>query len=209
MANPETDMFDDMWKKGLPTDRSTNDNLSMWSMYAANNPKVAVIATASSVATFGIMTVYLLGTNGMLVGQLMRSEADIHQAPFLLGSIFPHSVPELSGIIVSGAAGFVLGWALINPGRRTRGAALREAARDAAVMILTAVTLMFIAAPIEAFFSYNVAIPLYVKFAVGSIEVLGWGIVWTTYGRLPDGSDPSDPSWTPTSQASSASIKAR
>ena len=48
--------------------------------------------------------------------------------PFL-SLVAPHGVLELSVIAVSGAAGFTVGWALIDPGRRSRRAALSAATR--------------------------------------------------------------------------------
>jgi uncharacterized membrane protein SpoIIM required for sporulation len=50
-----------------------------------------------------------------------------------------HGVLELSCIVVAGAAGLRLGWALVEPGRRTRGAAaVAEARRSVAIALGTA-----------------------------------------------------------------------
>jgi uncharacterized membrane protein SpoIIM required for sporulation len=189
LATPQSNALAEMWRHHDSTPRTSSTDIAMWGFYSANNPYVDLLAMASSVVSFGVGTVFNLCLNGKMTGQLLRSEVNIHQGSFMLGTIFPHGVPEISGAILSGAAGFILGWALIYPGRKTRGNALREAARDAGVIILAAIVLTYMAAPIEAFFSYNEQIPLYLKYGVGFIEVIGWGLF-----RLPDGTDPPDPS---------------
>lgn len=183
VASPTTEQVEEMWTGGKMDEQASEMDLSRWGMYASNNPKVAIVAGAVSVASFGVGTSVLLVQNGFIIGDLTYAMDNVGKAGFLLGSIFPHGVPELSGIVVSGAAGFVLGWALISPGRKKRGDALREAGKDAIVLMLTSVALMFIAAPIEAFFSFNPTIPMPVKVAVIVIEVVAWAFFWTGYGR--------------------------
>jgi uncharacterized membrane protein SpoIIM required for sporulation len=112
---------------------------------------------------------------------------------FLWSSILPHGVPELTGIFVSGGAGLVLGWALIHPGRKKRGAALKEAGKDAIVLLLTAYILMFIAAPIEGYFSFNPAVPQEIKFILAIVTAGLWAAFWIGYGRTPSPSPPQRP----------------
>ena len=69
----------------------------------------------------------------------------------------------------------MLGAAVINPGRRRRSDALKAVGRDAIVMLSTSVILMFIAAPIEAFFSFQPAVPQWVKVVVAVISACKGG----------------------------------
>lgn len=183
VATPGTEMVEQNWTSGQHEERSSDVDLSAWGMYASNNPRVAIIAGAVAVSTFGVGTSVLLIQNGFLIGDLMYAMDEVGKAGFLLGSILPHGVPELSGIILSGSAGFVLGWALIAPGRKKRGDALREAGRDAMILMLTSVAMMFIAAPIEAFFSFNPRVPMPLKVTVIGIELVAWTLFWSGYGR--------------------------
>jgi uncharacterized membrane protein SpoIIM required for sporulation len=102
---------------------------------------------------------------------------------FLVSSIIPHGVPEISGLWISCSAGLLLGWALINPGRRSRGEALKAVGKDAIVLLAISVVLMFIAAPIEGFFSFNPRIPGAVKVTVAVLEAIGWLAFWSFFGR--------------------------
>ena len=183
VATPSTIQVEEMWTSGKHQEQSAGMDLSRWGMYASNNPQVAIVAGAISVASFGVGTSVLLVQNGFLIGDLTYAMDDVGKAGFLLGSIFPHGVPELSGVIVSGASGFVLGWALIAPGRKKRGDALREAGKDAMVLMLTSVALMFIAAPIEAFFSFNPRVPMPIKVSVVCVEIVAWAFFWSGYGQ--------------------------
>ena len=62
-----------------------------------------------------------------------------------------HGVLELSCIVVAGAAGLRLGWAIIDPGNRTRGEALREEARAAIEIVLGTAPWLVVAGLVEGF----------------------------------------------------------
>jgi uncharacterized membrane protein SpoIIM required for sporulation len=125
----------------------------------------------------------MLYENGVMLGSLAHEVAPVHKLDFLLSSIAPHGVPELSGAIVGGSAGLLLGWALVNPGRRSRGRALQAVGKDAIVLLSTSIVLMFIAAPIEGFFSFNPSVPGIAKVTVAAVSLIAWGFFWTRYAR--------------------------
>jgi uncharacterized membrane protein SpoIIM required for sporulation len=170
------------WKQGSFSERSSSESIAMTGFYAQNNPRTAIIAGAVGAGTFGMMSIYLLFQNGAVIGSLAHEVEPAGKLDFLFSSITPHGVPELSGIIVSGAAGLLLGWALINPGRRTRARALHEVGKDAVVLLSTSVILMFIAAPIEGFFSFNPTVPGFAKVTVAVISVCAWAAFWSRFG---------------------------
>ena len=173
----------DSWKKGHFDEHSSSQSAMMGGFYASNNPRTAIIAGSVGAATFGVLSVFMLAQNGAMIGILASELAPLGKVDFLLSSVAPHGVPELSGIIIAGAAGMLLGWALINPGRRTRGDSLRSAGKDAIVLLATSVIMMFIAAPIEGFFSFNPHVPGWLKTTVASISLCAWLVFWTCYGR--------------------------
>ncbi len=179
----ESSQLFDHWKKAEFEQRSGGQSAMMGAFYASNNPKVAIIEGAVGAATFGTMSIYLLFKNGAMLGALANEMSSVGKLPFLISSVAPHGVPELSGAIIAGAGGLVFGWALINPGRRRRGDALKAVAKDGMVLILTSVVLMFIAAPIEGFFSFNPIFTQELKAGVAVVSLVAWGAFWFGFGR--------------------------
>jgi len=74
--------------------------------------------------TFGLLTAYVLATNGAMLGVLAVLELKAGGFSQFVRLIVPHGLLELSCIAVSGAAGLVVARALIDPGGRTRAQAL-------------------------------------------------------------------------------------
>lgn len=171
------------WASGRFGARDTDSNFGATAMYATNNPMVSIITGAMGAASFGIVSLILLYQNGALAGAVAHECSKTGNLDFFLSSIFPHGVPEISGIVLSGAVALRLGWALLSPGVYTRGESLRVAGRDAGIGLLASVALMFIAAPIEGFFSFNPSIPGWLKTVVGCTELVLWGLFWTRVGR--------------------------
>lgn len=172
----------DHWKSPMP-ERTTSESAMMTGFYLSNNPMAAITAGAAAAATFGVLTTSILFQNGALLGALSHELLESGRTGHMLVSVAPHGVPELSGIVISGAAGFSMAYALIRPGRKRRGDALKEAGQDAIVLLATAVVLMFIAAPIEGFFSFNPRVPDGVKLAVALVSLIAWLFFWSGYGR--------------------------
>ena len=69
--------------------------------------------------------------------------------------------------MLSGAAGFKLGLALVAPGRRTRLRALREESKNALMLMYGAAGMFILAGMVEAFWSPIRSIPPEVKYLVG------------------------------------------
>ncbi len=170
------------WKEGTP-ERSVSESTLMTGFYLSNNPRQAVLTASVAPATFGFGTAYLLYFNGIMIGALAKELEPYGRTGQFLIWISPHGVPEMSGIIVSGSAGFLIAWCLINPGRKRRGQALRDAGKDIIVLLTTGTLLMFVAAPIEGFFSFNPRIPDFVKLTVTIISLAAWLTFWSGYGK--------------------------
>lgn len=172
----------DAWKEGLPP-RSAAESALMTGFYATNNPLVAIRDMAMGSVTFGLGSVYTVYENGSMVGALAYEVNTVGRMPRMILWLLPHGVSEIQGLFVSCGAGFVLGWALINPGRKRRSDALGEAGKDAIVLLGTSVVMMFIAAPFEGYFSFNPRIPDAVKLVVAVLIASAWAAFWIGYGR--------------------------
>lgn len=126
------------------------DNLSGY--IAVNNIRVALTAFALGI-TLGLGTLYILASTGFMVGAFVGVGAYHGRLADMIGIIAPHGFLELSAIFICGGGGLMMGWALIAPGDRPRGAALSEAARRAVVLLAGAVVMLAIAAAIEGYIS--------------------------------------------------------
>ncbi len=173
----------DHWKKGEFERRSADENLAMAGFYAANNPSVALRTVGLAAATGGIGSVYILWSNGLLIGALSHEMASVGKLGFLYASIAPHGISEIGGILIAGAAGLVIGMAFIRPGRRTLLDSLKHAGKDAFQMSVVAIIMIFLAAPIEGFFSFNPAVPQAAKVAFALVAFVGWMAFFIGYGR--------------------------
>ena len=96
----------------------------------------------------------------------------------LVELIVPHGVLELSCIVVAGAAGLRMGWALVDPGRRPRGQALVTEARAAIELVLGTALWLVVAGLVEGFVTplgIGVGPALAVGFGLGAVY---WALVW-------------------------------
>jgi uncharacterized membrane protein SpoIIM required for sporulation len=116
----------------------------------SNNVQVAFEAFAVGILLC-LGTLFVLVENGANLGVAAGLFAAAGQQPKFWGLILPHGMLELTSVFVAGAAGLRLGWTLIDPGDRTRGAALAEEGRRAVVVVLGLVVTFLVAGTIEGF----------------------------------------------------------
>jgi uncharacterized membrane protein SpoIIM required for sporulation len=141
------------------------------SMIMTNNIKVSFLAFATGIS-YGVLTLWIIIHNGMLLGTVA---AVVHLYGVSLnfwGFVLPHGVIELTAIVISGGAGFKIGYSLINPGRYTKKDALKLAARESLPLIGGVVCMLAVAGIIEAFVSPMVEIPSEMKIAFSFLEGL-------------------------------------
>lgn len=113
-----------------------------------NNIRVTLVAVAGGVSA-GILTAGVLVLNGALIGVVGGLGAASGNGALMAELILPHGVLELSCIVVAGAAGLRMGWALVDPGRRRRSQALVVEARAAVEIALGTAPWLVLAGLIE------------------------------------------------------------
>src|SRR5467141_2098741 len=143
--------------------------------------------------TGGLLTAWLLITNGMLLGQVLGLFQNYQALKYLLTFVLGHGILELTAIFISAGAGFRLAKAMIAPGDRTRKDALVLEGRIAAGMIGAVVTLLAIAGTIEGLLSASAAAPIWkygVSAATAVLLVLYFtnGYAYLNSAALPGGS---------------------
>jgi len=159
------------------SERAADSDLAMFGFYTLNNVSIGFRTFAGGIF-FGIGSILLIVFNGVSLGAAASHLSSIGYGGTFFPFVVGHSGPELTGLVLSCAAGLNLGWSLIAPGRRTRTAALKHAALQSVTLIYGVAGLLLLAAIIEAFWSARTSVPDSVKYAVGSA-------VWiTTLGYL-------------------------
>jgi uncharacterized membrane protein SpoIIM required for sporulation len=157
-----------------------------------NNIQVTFLAYAGGI-TLGLLTGYVLATNGILLGALAGLATQAGNGGDLLRLVVGHGVLELSCIAVTAAAGLRVGWSLVEPGAGTRASALRTEAARSVGIVLGTMPWLVLAGLVEGFVtgSYPLAVVLPLGIALG---VLYWALV-VTLGRDPErgGSTAAEP----------------
>lgn len=165
----QVDQFQQMYApdaKHLGRPRSASSEWAMWGFYIANNVRIDFQCFAGGIA-FGVGSIFFLVYNGLMIGTVAGHLTQIGFIDTFWGFVSGHSAFELTGAVLSGAAGLKLGHALVAPGARSRLVALKENARGAVGLVYGAAALTFLAAFIEAFWSPIRTLPLSVKVGVG------------------------------------------
>ncbi|CAN5555613.1 stage II sporulation protein M [soil metagenome] len=130
-----------------------------------NNIQVAFLAFALGVVPV-LGPVWILANNGMNVGAMAAVMHRAGEGPQFWGLILPHGLLEISAILVAGAAGLRLSWALIAPGDRTRAHAFREEGMRAVVIVMGLVMCFIVAGFIEGFVTPS-GLPTALRVGVG------------------------------------------
>ncbi|MCG6942269.1 MAG: stage II sporulation protein M [Thiohalocapsa sp.] len=158
---------------GRTPEHQADDDVMMFGYYVWNNVGIALRTFAWGLVA-GVGSVFVLAMNGLTIGAVAGHVTQLGFGRPFWSFVSGHASLELTAIAIAGAAGLLLGSALIAPGRQSRTAALRANAREAVPLVLGATLMLVLAAVVEAFWSGNTAVPPPVKYAVGAT---GWLLV--------------------------------
>lgn len=119
-------------------------------------------------ALLGIGAFYDLAFEGARLGSVFAVcyKIDPNFGNALASFVVGHGVIELSCIFISGGAGMMIGYAMINPGELTRGQALKRKGIEAVQIVVGCAFLLIVAGIIEGFLSPS-PLPPFVKFGTG------------------------------------------
>ena len=159
----------------LGPSRDSESDFLMFGFYIKNNTGIGFQTFAGGLV-FGLGTLFYLLYNGLMIGATAGHLTGLGYIDTFWGFVSGHSAPELTAIMLSGAAGLMLGWALLSPGNKSRLRALQDAGQQAVKIVYGAALLFFLAAFIEAFWSSMTWIEPTIKYIVGiSLWVMLWG----------------------------------
>jgi uncharacterized membrane protein SpoIIM required for sporulation len=141
------------------------------SQIMTNNISVGFVMFAAGI-TAGLGTLWLLITNGLLMGVLAVATARAGMALQLWDFVAAHGALELPAIFIAAGAGLVIARGLLFPGMLPRKDSLRLAGNQGAKLLLGTIPMLVVAGVIEAFISpVRIATPL--KFLLSAVLFTG------------------------------------
>ncbi len=132
-----------------------------------NNLSVCFGAIAGGI-TAGLYTIFILAFNGLFIGAIATLVGKNNLAYPFWAFVFPHGSLELPAIFLAGAAGLLIGKAMIFAGQYKRIDALKQNGTKAAQLLFGIIPMLIIAGTIEGFFSPSPIIPSPIKYLVGT-----------------------------------------
>ena len=136
------------------------------SFIMTNNMTVSFGAFAGGI-TAGLLTVYLLFFNGVMLG-VIGVACGLNQMSIPLWSfVAPHGVLELPAIFIAGGAGFRVAQALLFPGPLSRRDSLAVGGTEAVQLLVGVIPMLIVAGTIEGFFSPS-SVPAVLKFLLAA-----------------------------------------
>jgi uncharacterized membrane protein SpoIIM required for sporulation len=103
-------------------------------------------------------------------GGLMTS---VGRGNVFLGLILPHGLLELTAVFIAAGTGLKLGWTVVDPGRRSRSAALAEQGRVVVVMALGLACVLLVSGVIEGFVTPS-GLPTWARIGIGAVVELAF-----------------------------------
>jgi uncharacterized membrane protein SpoIIM required for sporulation len=153
--------------------READTSVLMFGFYIWNNVRIGFQTFAGGMLA-GVGSAWFLGANGVIIGAVAGYLTQAGFGETFWSFVAGHSSLELIAIVLSGAAGFKLGFAVIAPGNSSRKSALIAAAKPAVRIMYGAAVMFFAAAFVEAFWSPLTEIPYPVKISAG---IAGWVVL--------------------------------
>jgi uncharacterized membrane protein SpoIIM required for sporulation len=172
------DKFEQMYgpaTESLGRTRNAGSDVAMFGYYISHNVGIGFQTFGGGVFA-GIGTIFALLYNGAFLGGVEAHVVNLGYAERFYSFVSGHSSFELTAIVLCGAAGLQLGWAIIAPGLLSRSEALKRAGRESIGIVAGAAMMFLIAAGIEAFWSPR-DLPPNIKYGVGAcnwVLVLGY-----------------------------------
>jgi uncharacterized membrane protein SpoIIM required for sporulation len=174
----------DSLRRALYAEPDAAKMLSTFAMFLfSHNSRVGLLAFALGVAGGG-PTALLMFANGLTLGAFAALYHGRGLGLDFWAWVLPHGVTELLAVSLCGAAGLAVAQALLFPGRATRRERLAARGREAALVALGAIALLFAAGLIEGIFRQLVhSVP--VRLSVAASSALLWGLYFAAAGRRP------------------------
>lgn len=132
-----------------------------------HNAELAILAFTAGILLC-LPAIYVLVVNGANLGIAAGLFTYSGHTAEFWGLVLPHGLLELTSVTIAGAAGLRLGWTVIDPGDRSRRAAVAEEGRRAVVMLIATVFTLAVAGSIEGFVTGS-SLPTAARVGIGVV----------------------------------------
>lgn len=152
--------------------------MEMFLMIAANNTYVSLLMFVSGIF-LSIGPVFFMLRNGVMIGAFEYYFFSKGLGLESVLTIWIHGTLEISGIIIAGAAGLVLGHGLLFPKTYTRFQAFKNSAKDGTKIALGLIPIILVAAFFEGFITRHTEMPLFLSISIlaGSLLFIIWYVI--------------------------------
>lgn len=135
-----------------------------------NNIRVAILAFVGGF-TLGLLTIYVLLYNGLILGALAAVFWQAGQSYVFWAYILPHGIMELAVIFIAGGAGIYMGYRFLVPGQYSRKHQFLESAKESAQLLLGTFPLFILAGIIEGYITPS-GLSLEAKYGVALLTLV-------------------------------------
>ncbi|WKE71380.1 stage II sporulation protein M [Streptomyces sp. WP-1] len=132
-----------------------------------NNAEAAAMCLVLGVF-LGLPVLWILFENMLNLGVGFGLMSSAGRLDTFLGLVLPHGLLELTAVFVAAGTGLRLGWTLVDPGPRTRRAALAEEGRAAVGMAIGLALVLFVSGAIEGFVTPS-GLPTWARIGIGVV----------------------------------------
>ncbi|MGK0268173.1 MAG: putative membrane protein SpoIIM required for sporulation [Paraglaciecola sp.] len=147
-------------------ERPSDNDFVMFGYYIFNNISISFQSFVGGLL-LGFGALYILLFNALYFGVVSAHIVNVGYSQTFFSFVITHGAFELTAIVLSAAAGFVLAVKLIMPGKLSRLESVKRSANKVFNIIFGAFLMLVIAAFIEAFWSSSHTLPNELKYAVG------------------------------------------
>ncbi|MGW7418031.1 stage II sporulation protein M [Streptomyces sp. NPDC054863] len=144
-----------------------------------NNAKAAAICLVLG-AFLCVPVLWVLFINMLNLGVGIGLMSSAGRLDTFLGLVLPHGLLELTAVFVAAGTGLRLGWTLIDPGPRTRRAAMAQEGRAALGIAIGLALVLFVSGLIEGFVTPS-GLPTWARITIGiaaEVAFLVYVYVW-------------------------------
>jgi len=137
-----------------------------------NNAEAAALCLILGIF-LGLPVLWILFQNMLNLGVGFGLMSSAGRLDTFLGLVLPHGLLELTAVFVAAGTGLRLGWTVVDPGPRSRRAALAEEGRAALGMALGLALVLFVSGAVEGFVTPS-GLPTWARTGIGILLELAF-----------------------------------